>query len=683
MRWFHRPTRVSRGFRALLVGLFAGLSAFTTSLVTSVAPAGAAPSLQLASIPAWVAPGAAVPVVVSVGDTDASAEIGVTVHSAVTSRTAFEQSVEGRGLGSAVARANIPVGATASGGSSITLPLQLADGSSPATETTLAVRRTGVYPMRIELRVDGTVVSELITHLVVADATPERPAVGQRLGVGLVVPLIAEPTYLPDGSPDPDVVASFAPTGRLGRIGSAVATHATPLTVLPGPETLQSWAGLIPDRPDLFDGPTSLAAQSVTTHQVVSAPYVPLDFPSLLRHELGDRVPAQLAAGADALNTTEGRRIDPRTMVLTSADQATLASLREAGVDRVVVPSAQVLPVDNRFTAAEPFALDVDGRRFAAFESRDELVKILATTNAYPAQQVQQFLSWLSLVALEQPNRARAIVANFPELWDPSSALLDALLRGLTDHPLLAASTLDQLFARLATDSAALTSRQLTPIDPATPPVTASQLDAASADLASFASLTGSDDPAIASGTRSILTSMTSLWNNRPGRARAQLAAITGSVEAFARGIQLAGDRTITITARRATVPVAVLNDTGAPVRVRISIASNRLFFPEGSEQIVELPARSSTVDFEVEARASGTFPLDVNITSIDDHLTLASSRVTVRSTVVSGVGVVIAVTASVFLLGWWALHFRRTRRRAVPTAVPTPTESVSSRAAQ
>jgi hypothetical protein len=55
----------------------------------------------------------------------------------------------------------------------------------------------------------------------------------------------------------------------------------------------------------------------------------------------------------------------------------------------------------------------------------------------------------------------------------------------------------------------------------------------------------------------------------------------------------------------------------------------------------------------------------------VDGRLTFGKlTRVTVRSAVFGGFAVALTVGALVFLAGWWANHFRRTRRarrRAVP----------------
>ena len=97
---------------------------------------------------------------------------------------------------------------------------------------------------------------------------------------------------------------------------------------------------------------------------------------------------------------------------------------------------------------------------------------------------------------------------------------------------------------------------------------------------------------------------------------------------------------TVTLTARKGEIPVTFLNETDQTLRVKVRLESDKLFFPDGAEREVELPPRNTTIGFTVESRASGTFPLELTVTSIDDELVIQSTRVRVRSTFVSGVGV-------------------------------------------
>ena len=50
-------------------------------------------------------------------------------------------------------------------------------------------------------------------------------------------------------------------------------------------------------------------------------------------------------------------------------------------------------------------------------------------------------------------------------------------------------------------------------------------------------------------------------------------------------------------------------------------------------------------------------------VTSPDGELPLDDTRFTLRSTVVPGIGLALSILAAVFLLVWWARHWRTARR--------------------
>jgi hypothetical protein len=75
----------------------------------------------------------------------------------------------------------------------------------------------------------------------------------------------------------------------------------------------------------------------------------------------------------------------------------------------------------------------------------------------------------------------------------------------------------------------------------------------------------------------------------------------------------------------------------------------------------------TTRVPINVRTRASGDSALDVTLQTPDGGLVIDRTRVTVRSTAFSGVGVVLSVGAGTFLALWWGRHIvvaRRDRRR-------------------
>ena len=137
-------------------------------------------------------------------------------------------------------------------------------------------------------------------------------------------------------------------------------------------------------------------------------------------------------------------------------------------------------------------------------------------------------------------------------------------------------------------------------------------------------------------------------------------------------------DQTVTLTARDGTIPLRVVNGNSFPVAVLIQLESDRLEFPDGDQIEVSLPPGETSLDIRVETRASGAFPLDAVVTSPDGVLEVTDTEYRVRSTALSGVGVVISIGAGLILLVWWLRHFRNLRRNralvgAAAAEVPNP----------
>jgi hypothetical protein len=649
------------------------------------------PRLVLTGQPAWVTVGGNLPLRLQVrGQVAGTAGLTVsaTAHAAVSSRSGFDAALEGRNLGSVLGQVDLPLDpfpAGEDGSRTLTFPLQAEDG--PRDPTRLPLRRTGVYPVEVELRQpDGTRVDGFVTPVVaVAPGANGGPAVGQRLGVSWVVPMTARPAYQADGKPDPDVVAQLRPDGRVGRRAIAIANSGVPLTLAPGPETLESWTQLANDDPGLT---TSLGAMrdALGRSQVLASPFVPIDVRSLVSGGLSAEVGPEIVQGTDKLSALLGTRVDPRTQIARPANEASLARLRDAGVDRVILDGAGLTPRDEQFTPAQPFVVRSQQGMATAVGSDAGLQRLLEGDEP-PALRAQRFLAGLSVVALEQPNVARGVVVLSPDDWDASSALLASALAGLTsDHPLLQPLTVDDLVASVppATNANAPVERELAPSPVPPAPVTAREFLDTETQLGAFNALVPPPNPVADTGNRSLLVSLSSAWSGPGGRvrARAELARIDADVNQFVGRLRVpAVNSTITLTAEKGEIPVTFLNETGQALRVRVRLESDKLLFPEGDERILDLPPRSTTVPFTVETRSSGTFPLTLRVTSPDGALPIQQTEVQVRTTFfVNNVGVFLTVGAGLFLAGWWAYDIRRRRRRRAATpahpALSSPPET-------
>jgi hypothetical protein len=127
--------------------------------------------------------------------------------------------------------------------------------------------------------------------------------------------------------------------------------------------------------------------------------------------------------------------------------------------------------------------------------------------------------------------------------------------------------------------------------------------------------------------------------------------------------IRVPSNVAITVTARRGEIPVTVLRDVDYPVHVVVQLSSDKLTFPQGSTASLFLSRRNTTTRFTVQARTSGTFPLQVTVRSPDGRTVLSRGRFTIRSRAASYVGVILSGAAIAFLVIWWGGHIRQTRR--------------------
>ena len=149
------------------------------------------------------------------------------------------------------------------------------------------------------------------------------------------------------------------------------------------------------------------------------------------------------------------------------------------------------------------------------------------------------------------------------------------------------------------------------------------------------------DDPSVAAGAAR--PPALALDVEHPSRStRAAATPSTTNLRSLTSGITTTA-KTLTLTARRAELPLSFQNDTKrAGIHVRVHLESPKLIFPDGPDvaaRVADRPLHRSR--FRVEARASGTFTMTVTLESADGSLELGPpTRVTIRSAVFSGIGI-------------------------------------------
>jgi hypothetical protein len=631
--------------------------------------AGAPVGMHLVSQTAWVQPRDKFVMFLKIDDpklaSGPGAAIAIRVHERADTRTGFDQVIANQDLGGILDQPNrLPLDSLPRIDGDVVVTLGLpGSGVSPG----ISVSRPGAYPVEVSLTNTGSTeaTGSFVTWLVIASPND----IAKKLDVAWVWQLTAAPMTMPDGSTDPAVVRQMQPKGRLDRIATVLdRADNFPFSLAVSPETVDSWAALAQKDRSFAPGFARVrAAARRDTTEVLPAPYVPIDDTVWEGAGFGPRYRDQLLKGARALQDTLGVRPPdfPTSTFVDPANDATIDRLRQMPVTRVAVRDSALVPVTHPFTASQGFTLVTQGGRSQGAATSPFIEQMLNGSDP-PALKAQRVIAALTEIAYEQPGIARGVVLASDARWTPDVAAMQTTIDALKSFPLVHIATLDTFFNDISNEHTPAgndVERTLVPITPPPAPLTPDEWDDTARELQAYAAVVGPNDPLVAQGTRLLEIALsTSITIDR---AHETLNRIDAGIHSFSESVTVDAKR-ITLTARQANVPLNFENKLNPPrtVRVQVHLSSPKLVFPKGDTETIELEPGITTHSFKVEARTSGTFPLDITMTSADGQLTFGNPvKVTVRSAVFGGFAVALTIAALVFLALWWGNHWRRTRR--------------------
>jgi hypothetical protein len=584
-------------------------------------------------------------------------DLDVTVHRAVTSRSQFVRTLDGESLGGRVHGDRVPFQS---------LPFDA--GGAISLTIDLPELRTGVYPVSVDLvdtRSDD-VVASLVTHLLKVPAD----RVEMPLEVAWVQSYGAPPAQQPDGavSFDDDDLDDLRVIARQLDAG-------VPMTVAPTPETIAALA-------TLDDGQTVDAlADLLREHEVLTRPLVDIDTSALVAAGRADEVATQRLEGDRVLDDVADIVGENRTALPDGAvTAAALSALAELGVRRVVLDEDALAPLQssdtNGLTLTRPFTVAATGSRTLDAVSVDPGIAA-HFDEADGVLAAHHLLADLAVLQLDSPGLTRGVVIRPPTDRRPSEVMLSTALSAIASSPLLEGATVDQLFERvepLEDDDGEPIVRTLAPVDLDPLGFSPAAIDRARDSIRGFSSLLV--DPATADMgllERNLLVAESR--DLTTSQRRHYVDSVATRIADATSKVRVLGDRTYRLTAREGTIPLTLVNDNSFAVHVEVELTSDKLEFKgaapgEPSTLELVLGAGSTTTQaVPVKARTSGTFQLGIVVRAPDGALALGATRVTIASTVASGVGIVLSAGALVFLALWWGKHWRTVRRarRLVP----------------
>jgi Family of unknown function (DUF6049) len=591
--------------------------------------------------------------------------VRVSVHPCICNRgrRAFTRGLDRSGLGSPIrVPGSLPLTA---------LPREV-DGSVTVTmpSNELGLRSTAaVYPVTVALDGPDGELDRLLTHLVRLPAGPDRDATP--LSVAWIQPVEAPPALQPDGEVD---LERDGPA--LEALATALARSDVPVTLAPGPETLDALAEA---RPEALDA----LRRATEGRTVLARPYVDVDVEELIGSDLGGEVADAVQRGAAVLLGQLGS-VDVEGRTWWADDRLGvpgLDALRFVGLERAVVPEERLEPRDPSplFTPTAPFALGEDDTGAMPAVGLDPDLQAHFDGGDDPVLAADHLLADLSVLYLDAPGfDARGVAVAPPRGRTTDAALVRAALDGLEVNPLLRPVSLGELFTGVPAEEEDGDPLVRTMVDPPPPvgepdPTQLRQLRQASDSLAL---LSGPLDPEVNLVRRMLLLSSASAAD--AGRRRAYLEGAAARVAGRRDSVGLVDPGGFTLTAREGTIPLTLTARPPFPLQVCLRLTSDKLDFlddpgssPGRYDRPMTLSAENTPVEVRVRARTPGAFPLDVEVRSCDGRLKLGASEVTVRATAPSGLGLVLSGGAGAFLLVWWARHWRTVRRRRRLVAAP------------
>jgi Family of unknown function (DUF6049) len=617
---------------------FVALSSVGTVPVGAL-PRQAAPSIELLDQTVWVHSGDRFEVRARVTGAPAGAALRLVVHDRLESRSGFRDTLDGD-LGS-IEQALPAEPLAAPGAGSGTFSTGFVVGGSGQ-----GLEGRGVYPVEVQLvdPQDNVLATPVVTYLMYL-FEPDGPSFVP-LAVAVIVDVGGPPILQPDGSVRP-ISTTVQRAQERARLVAAAPN--VPLTLAPQPETLD---GLV-DARGTDEAAVASLVEATGDRPVLGRPYTDVDLEALQESGLTTEANEQVDAGDAAVRhlfrrgPVPGIWLSGATLGSDAANQAV-----DLGFDRAIVPPSAV---ETSAVPDAPVALDDGGLR--AMVSDPELAAHLRGDDS--VVDAQRFLAELTIMWFERPADPRAVAVRVPGDADIDPSTVARALHGLADGQAVQAVTIEQVFD-VPPDPSGPGTVSLVPHE-VTDELSgiAAQLRRARRGVTGVAGTVASADGG--SLTRSLLvaTGTATPEAQRPAyveRVNAELGSLSGAVV-------LPDQFRITLTSRTSTIPVNITNNLDQPLKVRIEFDSGQLEFLDGDVVNSELPPGVTRLDVRVRALTSGAFPMGVTVRSPDSSIELDRTTFDIRSTAVTGVGLVLSVGAGLFLAVWWARHWRSSRR--------------------
>ena len=348
------------------------------------------------------------------------------------------------------------------------------------------------------------------------------------------------------------------------------------------------------------------------------------------------------------------------SFVTNSAVIETLDALNKVGIKTFITEFSHIDPTpENKI---DPFiSLQGDnGKVFKVF-ILDDTINFYLNKLENKNSDMQFLLGDLSLIAMDENKEEKNLIVKIPN--DLSGNLLNQFLTTLQNFPKINIKALPNLVDHAEKNQKVDKTKYVlwnkSPQDIST---RAPNQNLAKAAIRAYSEVIGKPHPNTSFLYELLDTTSASELNEND--TSKYFTTIYEEIVKVIDGFTSPENQNVRLTSRKAELPFTLQNNLNHDANVVLMLQSDgRISFPAGQTLEVKLNPGTNKIKIPVSSRASGDSQIRIGVRSPDkEHLLqLDSNSLLIRTTRLSGVGILLFVSAVFFLAFWW-LRSRRLR---------------------
>ena len=348
------------------------------------------------------------------------------------------------------------------------------------------------------------------------------------------------------------------------------------------------------------------------------------------------------------------------SFVANSAVIETLDALNKVGIKTFITEFSHIDPTpENKI---DPFiSLQGDnGKVFKVF-ILDDTINFYLNKLENKNSDMQFLLGDLSLIAMDENKEEKNLIVKIPN--DLSGNLLNQFLTTLQNFPKINIKALPNLVDHAEKNQKVDKTKYVlwnkSPQDIST---RAPNQNLAKAAIRAYSEVIGKPHPNTSFLYELLDTTSASELNEND--TSKYFTTIYEEIVKVIDGFTSPENQNVRLTSRKAELPFTLQNNLNHDANVVLILQSDgRISFPAGQTLEVKLNPGTNKIKIPVSSRASGDSQIRIGVRSPDkEHLLqLDSNSLLIRTTRLSGVGILLFVSAVFFLAFWW-LRSRRLR---------------------